>query len=148
MRNMNMTLERSSEAVLLTCPMLGMKAKPCPTSTSHRLVINLADIHHPPLESLPITQQGVCACHNSHTIHFGESTCGVCPACEGKHRSHTYDEHCRLKPAGPYLQPVEKEVRFEGQPAPVEASKTPSEQAPGEPQSPAWTGNCGTCWPA
>ena len=53
MRNMNMTLEMSSEAVLLTCPMLGMKGRPCPMSTSHHLVINLADIRRTQKKSLP-----------------------------------------------------------------------------------------------
>ena len=60
MRNMNMTLEMTSEAVLLTCPMLGMNRRPCPMSTSHHLVINLADIRRTPKKSLP--NEGKCVC--------------------------------------------------------------------------------------
>ena len=93
-----MTLEMSSEAVLLTCPMLGMNGRPCPMSTSHHLVVNLANIHRTPKKSLP-TKGNVCAFYNQNTdwdvIHLGESSFAGCPACAGRHRKHTYDENCR-----------------------------------------------------
>ena len=97
MMNMNMSLGISGEKVLLTCPTLGMKGRPCRTSTSHHRIINLADIQKPPHKSLPTSQSGVCAFHNLNAdwdeVYIGKSSLGVCPACESKHRSHTYDEN-------------------------------------------------------
>ena len=134
-----MSLEMTNEAVLLTCPMLGMKRRPCPMSTSHHLVIDLAALKRPPKKSLP-TQGNVCAFYNQNidwdVIHLGEPSLAGCPACAGKHRKHTYDEHCsKTLPDAP-RPPVPAEPsapRDEAQPPPMlpaSSSEVPRERFP------------------
>ena len=118
-------------------------------STSHHLVVNLADIKRTPKKSLP-TKGNVCAFYNQNidwdVIHLGESSFAGCPACAGKHRKHTYDEHCsRSLPDAPQppLPAEPKSPQGEvppppGLPAPVpvlkkeETSEIPRERVPAD----------------
>ena len=139
-----MTLEMTSEAVLLTCPMLGMEGRPCPMSTSHHLVVNLADIRRTPKKSLP-TKGDVCAFYNQNTdwdvIHLSDSSFAGCPACEGKHRPHTYDEHCRKSPPQsqaphPPAPPSPPAPRDEKQPPPGLQVPLPAQKSERPPEIP------------
>ena len=81
MRNLRMNIEHTPACDFLTCTLFGMKRYPLPVSTSDHTVL---DIMH-----LAMSQK-----KPSHSFH-SDSSYVTCPACQGKHRAHTYKDGCR-----------------------------------------------------
>ena len=82
MRNLRMNIEHTPAGEFLTCPVFGLK----------RYAMSVATSNHPVLDVMFLA---MCGHKPSHS--FAATPEITCPACNGKHRKHTYDEHCNLK---------------------------------------------------
>ena len=76
MRNLRMNIEHTPVGEFLTCPMFGMKKTPLAVSTSNHPILDIM--------SLATASQKPSHSFMSHAL--------ACPACEGKHRAHTYKD--------------------------------------------------------
>ena len=91
MRNLRMSIEHTPVGELMTCPLFGMKRTPLPVSTSN----------HPALDIMFL------ATSKSKPQYSFQSSSLYCPACNGKHRPHTYKDDCKRAP--PKDEPVKPE---------------------------------------
>ena len=82
MRNLRMNIEHTPAGEFLTCPVFGLK----------RYAMSVATSNHPVLDVMFLA---TCGHKPSHS--FAATPEITCPACNGKHRKHTYDEHCNLR---------------------------------------------------
>ena len=90
MRNLRMNIEHTPAGEFLTCPVFGLK----------RYALSVATSNHPILDVMFLARCGHKPDHS-----FAATSTATCPACNGEHRAHTYDEHCHLE------RPKGKEVR-------------------------------------
>ena len=81
MRNLRMNIEHTPAGEFLTCTTFGLK----------RYAMSVATSNHPVLDVMFLAR---CGQKPSHS--FAVTPKITCPACNGKHRKHTYDEHCSL----------------------------------------------------
>ena len=81
MRNLRMNIEHTPAGEFLTCPVFGLK----------RYAMSAATSNHPVLDVMFLA---TCGHKPSHS--FAATPKITCPACNGKHRKHTYDDHCNL----------------------------------------------------
>ena len=95
MRNLRMNIEHTPAGEFLTCPVFGLK----------RYALSVATSNHPILDVMFLARCGQKPEHS-----FAATNKITCPACNGKHRAHTYDEHCNLE------RPKEGTVRRTGVP--------------------------------
>ena len=95
MRNLRMNIEHTPAGEFLTCPVFGLK----------RYALSVATSNHPILDVMFLARCGQKPEHS-----FAATTKITCPACNGRHRAHTYDEHCNLE------RPKEGTVRRTGVP--------------------------------
>ena len=95
MRNLRMNIEHTPAGEFLTCPVFGLK----------RYALSVATSNHPILDVMFLARCGQKPEHS-----FAATNKITCPACNGKHRAHTYDEHCNLE------RPKEGTVRRTGEP--------------------------------
>lgn len=79
MRNLRMNIEHTPVGEFLTCPLFGMKRTALAVSTSN----------HPVLDTMSLALASKKPNHS-----FVTSFAITCPACNGKHRAHTYKEGC------------------------------------------------------
>ena len=91
MRNLRMSIEHTPVGEFMTCPLFGMKRTPLPVSTSN----------HPALDIMFL------ATSKSKPLYSFQSSSLYCPACDGKHRPHTYKDDCKRAP--PKDEPVKPE---------------------------------------
>ena len=91
MRNLRMNIEHTPAGEFLTCPVFGLK----------RFAMSVATSNHPVLD---VVFLATCGHKPSHS--FAATPTITCPACNGRHRRHTYDEHCNLE--GPKEKRKEK----------------------------------------
>ena len=82
MRNLRMNIEHTPAGEFLPCPVFGLK----------RYAMSVATSNHPVLDVMFLA---TCGHKPSHS--FAATPKITCPACNGKHRKHTYDEHCNLQ---------------------------------------------------
>ena len=82
MRNLRMNIEHTPAGEFLTCPVFGLK----------RYAMSVATSNHPVLDVMFLA---TCGHKPSHS--FAATPKITCPACNGKHRKHTYDDHCNLE---------------------------------------------------
>ncbi|MCV6575519.1 MAG: hypothetical protein OIF58_07265, partial [Cohaesibacter sp.] len=98
MRNLRMNIEHTPAGEFLTCPVFGLK----------RYALSVATSNHPILDVMFLAK---CGHKPEHSFAATDSKI-TCPACNGKHRKHTYDEHCNLdKPREPRPKRVVREIR-------------------------------------
>ena len=95
MRNLRMNIEHTPAGEFLTCPVFGLK----------RYALSVATSNHPILDVMFLARCGQKPEHS-----FAATNKITCPACNGKHRAHTYDDHCNLE------RPKEGTVRRTGEP--------------------------------
>ena len=95
MRNLRMNIEHTPAGEFLTCPVFGLK----------RYALSVATSNHPILDVMFLARCGQKPEHS-----FAATNKITCPACNGRHRAHTYDEHCNLE------RPKEGTVRRTGVP--------------------------------
>ena len=95
MRNLRMNIEHTPAGEFLTCPVFGLK----------RYALSVATSNHPILDVMFLARCGQKPEHS-----FASTTKITCPACTGKHRAHTYDDHCNLE------RPKEVTARRKGEP--------------------------------
>ena len=137
MRNLNLELSLSPDAVFLTCAAFGYDHTPAVMATSQHIVMNLAELKDNPLtvkqgkyrvsdqtsflalndksdnvtEDISITPLSEClACKGVGTVHSYAGECvKICPACRGQKRKHTYQPGCKkyTGPEAPPEQPSE-----------------------------------------
>ena len=81
MRNLRMNIEHTPAGEFLTCTTFGLK----------RYAMSVATSNHPVLDVMFLA-----TCGQKPTHSFAVTPKITCPACNGRHRSHTYDQHCRL----------------------------------------------------
>ena len=81
MRNLRMNIEHTPAGEFLTCPVFGLK----------RYAMSVATSNHPVLDVMFLATWGHKPSHS-----FAATPKITCPACNGKHRKHTYDDHCNL----------------------------------------------------
>ena len=79
MRNLGMNIEHTPVGEFLTCPMFGMKKEPLAVSTANHPILDIM--------SLATAREKPQHSFLSHAL--------ACPACEGKHRPHTYKDDCK-----------------------------------------------------
>ena len=79
MRNLRMNIEHTPAGEFLTCTTFGLK----------RYAMSVATSNHPVLDVIFLAR---CGQKPSHSFTVTPKI--TCPACNGKHRKHTYDEHC------------------------------------------------------
>ena len=79
MRNLRTNKEHTPVGEFLTCPMFGMKKTPLAVSTSNHPILDII--------SLATAREKPQHSFLSHAL--------TCPACEGKHRAHTYKDGCK-----------------------------------------------------
>jgi len=97
MRNLRMNIEHTPAGEFLTCPVFGLK----------RYALSVATSNHPLLDVMFLAK---CGHKPEHSFAATEKI--TCPACDGRHRKHTYDEHCNLeKPREPRPKRVTREIR-------------------------------------
>ena len=101
MRNLRMNIEHTPAGEFLTCPVFGLK----------RYAMSVATSNHPVLDVMFLA---MCGHKPSHS--FAATPEITCPACNGKHRKHTYDEHCNLK------EPQKREKIVPRKPVPLDKS--------------------------
>ena len=77
MRNLEFELTHTAAGEFLTCQKFGLKNFPLSVSTSDHTVLNVLDL----------------ARTNRQPFHSFAAI--ACPACDGKHRPHTYDKNCK-----------------------------------------------------
>ena len=82
MRNLRMNIEHTPAGEFLTCPVFGLK----------RYALSVATSNHPILDVMFLARCGQKPEHS-----FASTTKITCPACNGRHRAHTYDDHCNLE---------------------------------------------------
>ena len=90
MRNLRMNIEHTPAGEFLTCPVFGLK----------RYALSVATSNHPILDAMFLAR-----CGHKPDHRFAATSTVTCPACNGKHRAHTSDEHCHLE------RPKGREVR-------------------------------------
>ena len=90
-----MNIEHTPAGEFLTCPVFGLK----------RYALSVATSNHPILDVMFLARCGQKPEHS-----FAATNKITCPACNGKHRAHTYDKHCNLE------RPKEGTVRRTGVP--------------------------------
>ena len=95
MRNLRMNIEHTPAGEFLTCPVFGLK----------RYALSVATSNHPILDVMFLARCGQKPEHS-----FAATNKITCPACNGRHRAHTYDDHCNLE------RPKEGTVRRTGVP--------------------------------
>ena len=97
MRNLRMNIEHTPAGEFLTCPVFGLK----------RYALSVATSNHPILDVVFLAKCGQKPEHS-----FAATDKITPPACNGRHRKHTYDEHCNLdKPREPRPPRVVREIR-------------------------------------
>ena len=101
MRNLRMNIEHTPAGEFLTCPVFGLK----------RYAMSVATSNHPVLDVMFLA---MCGHKPSHS--FAATPEITCPACNGKHRKHIYDEHCNLK------EPQKREKIVPRKPVPLDKS--------------------------
>ena len=106
MRNLRMNIEHTPAGEFLTCPVFGLK----------RYAMSVATSNHPVLDVMFLA---MCGHKPSHS--FAATPEITCPACNGKHRKHTYDEHCNLR------EPQKREKIVPRKPVPLDKSITAPE---------------------
>ena len=74
-----MNIEHTPAGEFLPCPVFGLK----------RYALSVATSNHPILDVMFLAQ-----CGQKPTRSFAETPNITCPACNGRHRRHTYDQHC------------------------------------------------------
>ena len=82
MRNLRMNIEHTPAGEFLTCPVFGLK----------RYALSVATSNHPILDVMFLARCGQKPEHS-----FASTTKITCPACNGRHRAHTYDDNCNLE---------------------------------------------------
>ena len=82
MRNLRMNIEHTPAGEFLTCPVFGLK----------RYALSVATSNHPILDVMFLARCGQKPEHS-----FASTTKITCPACNGRHRAHTYDDHSNLE---------------------------------------------------
>ena len=98
MRNLRMNIEHTPAGEFLTCPVFGLK----------RYALSVATSNHPILDVMFLAK---CGHKPEHSFAATDSKI-TCPACNGKHRKHTYDDHCNLdKPREPQGRKPKRVVR-------------------------------------
>ena len=106
MANLKFTIQFSESGARLTSTALGYSSRVIPYSTSGHLVINLADIRGTPKGSSFLAIEDMK--YNESPVPYayaGEeeavevspvpAASAACPACNGKHKAHTYVPPCR-----------------------------------------------------
>ena len=75
----------------------GVKYRASDQSSSFMVIPDKADKADSLMEDAPITLSGKClACQGIGNVHSYVGECDkVCPACQGKHRKHTFKEGCK-----------------------------------------------------
>ena len=97
MRNLRMNIEHTPAGEFLTCPVFGLK----------RYALSVATSNHPILDVMFLAK-----CGQKPEYSFAATDQITCPACNGKHRKHTYDEHCNLeKPREPRPKRIVRDSR-------------------------------------
>ena len=110
MRNLRVNIEHTPAGEFLTCPVFGLK----------RYAMSVATSNHPVLDVMFLA---MCGHKPSHS--FAATPEITCPACNGKHRKHTYDEHCNLK------EPQKREKIVPRKPVPLDKNiRVPETSAP------------------
>ena len=110
MRNLRMNIEHTPAGEFLTCPVFGLK----------RYAMSVATSNHPVLDVMFLA---TCGHKPSHS--FAATPKITCPACNGKHRKHTYDDRCNLEP------PQKKEKSAPRKPIPLSKDiRSPETSAP------------------
>lgn len=110
MRNLRINIEHTPAGEILTCPVFGLKRNALSVGTSN----------HPTLDA-----RFLAKCGHKPDHSFAATTNITCPACNGKHRSHTYDEHCNLE------RPKEKDtIEGKGRAKKGEAHKSADQNLP------------------
>ena len=105
MRNLRMNIEHTPVGEFLTCPMFGMKKTPLAVSASSQPILDIM--------SLATAKEKLQHSFLSHAL--------ACPACEGKHRPHTYKDDCKkAKPKTAESTPPKSKKKSE----PKESPKT------------------------
>ena len=95
MRNLRMNIEHTPAGEFLTCPVFGLK----------RYALSVATSNHPILDVMFLARCGQKPEHS-----FAGTNKITCPACNGRHRAHTYDDHWNLE------RPKERAARRTGEP--------------------------------
>ena len=138
MRNLNLEMSLSLDAVFLICVALSYNHTPAAMATSQHIVMNFVELKENPVTTLkgkyrvgdqtsslalpdkknnmtedtPVTLSTHClACQGVGHVHSHAGSCvKICPACRGQHRAHTYKEGCKYYEgsASPEEQPAEK----------------------------------------
>ena len=109
MRNLRMNIEHSPVGEFLTCPMFGMKKTPLAVSTSNHPILDIM--------SLATAKEKPQHSFLSHAL--------ACPACEGKHRPHTYKDDCKkAKPKTTESTPPKSKEKSETKESPKTTVKT------------------------
>ena len=110
MRNLRMNIEQAPAGEFLTCPVFGLK----------RYAMSVATSNHPVLDVMFLA---MCGHKPSHS--FAATPEITCPACNGKHGKHTYDDHCNSK------QPQKREKIVPRKPVPLDKDiSAPEASAP------------------
>ena len=82
LRNLRMSIEHTPVGDYLTCPLFGLKRFSLPVSTSNHNVLDImmfaSSVRKP-----------------NHSFTAINPSYAACPACNGKHRKHTYKDGCK-----------------------------------------------------
>ena len=147
MRNLNLEISLSPDAVFLTCAAFRYDHTPAVMATSQHIVMNLAELKENPAtlkqgkyrvsdhtsflavpdkqdnitEDIPITMLSKClSCQGIGMVHSYAGDCKkICPACRGQHRPHTRKEGCKL-----YKGPEQPSEQAAEAPAPTASSSS------------------------
>ena len=105
----------------ISCSGFGMKRTPLPVSTSNHAVLYILDL--------------VRTSRQPKHSFFVNDALVSCPACNGKHRPHTFDENCLKKKPPGKEKPLDKAGELTMTPAPKRMTKKTAPIAPSEPAS-------------
>ena len=109
MRNLRFTLEHTPMGDFISCSGFGMKRTPLPVSTSNHAVLDILDL--------------VKTSRQPKHSFFVIDALVSCPACNGKHRPHTFDENCLKKKPPGKEKPLDKAGEIKMTPAPKRMTK-------------------------
>ena len=93
----------------ISCSGFGMKRTPLPVSTSNHAVLDILDL-------VKTSRQP------KHSFFVNDALVS-CPACNGKHRPHTFDENCLKKKPPGKEKPLDKAGEIKMTPAPKRMTK-------------------------
>ena len=96
MQNLRLTVDLAPTSVLITCDSFDYNRTPAQISTSHHVGLNLRDFQKAPGNKSKGTTSSFMTDHEGQMWKTFGSNHITCPACNGRHRPHTYDEGCRL----------------------------------------------------